>query len=201
MGGGRVARQDTNHDGLFSMDDSKKPRPMPLPASPFVSPARSLADLAAKPIAGLLGKRGLAGGDIVAHWTDIVGADLADCCAVEKIVWPRPAGEAQDGANSGDQGAVLHLRVEGPRAIEVQHRADEIMARVNQMFGFAVIGRLRILQAPLARRETPAARKAAAHRPAGLAPQPKQDRGAAGGQDALAQALARLGTAIRGREH
>ena len=43
------------------------------------------------------------------------------------------------------------LRVEGPRAIEVQHRSDKILERVNTYFGYRAITEMRILQAPVAR--------------------------------------------------
>lgn len=162
-----------------AMTDRKRtPRPMPLPASPFVSPARSIADLATGPIADLAGRRGLAGADIIAHWRAIVGDELADACAPEKIAWPRaPHGE--------EAGGVLHVRVDGPLAVEVQHRADEILARVNQMFGYAALARLRIVQAPLPGRDRPPPRTP--HAPAGPAAEDGGD---------LAAALARLARAV-----
>jgi hypothetical protein len=44
------------------------------------------------------------------------------------------------------------LRVEGPAALEIQHQAEIILARVNQFFGWQAVGALRLRQAPLARR-------------------------------------------------
>ncbi len=43
------------------------------------------------------------------------------------------------------------LRVEGPRAIEVQHRVGQILERVNLYFGYRAITEMRILQAPVAK--------------------------------------------------
>lgn len=173
------------------MKPDRKEPPRRLPASPFVSPARSLADLAAAPVARLLGKRGMASGDIVAHWAEIAGAELAACSIPERIAWPRPAGDEDD--HGKREGGVLHLRVEGPRAVEVQHRAEEIIARVNQMFGFAAIERIRILQGPLPRREK------RIHE--GPERAPAEPAGKAGGEssDALADALERLGAAVRAK--
>ncbi len=175
------------------MNTDRKAPPSRLPASPFVSPARSLADLAAGPVARLVGKRGMASGDIIAHWAEIVGTELAGCCVPDRIAWPRPSGEEDGDGTARREGAVLHLRVEGPRAIEVQHRAEEIIARVNQMFGFAAIERIRIQQGPLPRREKgntgiPARAKAA--------PAPASDAKDGG---SLAAALERLGAAVRAR--
>ena len=47
------------------------------------------------------------------------------------------------------------LRVDGPRAIEVQHRSDKILERVNTYFGYRAITEMRILQAPVARTKPP----------------------------------------------
>lgn len=175
------------------MNTDKKARAYRLPASPFVSPARSLADLAAGPVARLVGKRGMASGEIVAHWAEIVGSELAACSVPERIAWPRlTGGEVEDG-EARREGAVLHLRVEGPRAIEVQHRAEEIIARVNQMFGFAAIARIRIQQGPLPRREKGAPGPAARREQTPATPNHK------GEDDSLAAALARLGAAVRMR--
>jgi hypothetical protein len=177
------------------MNTDRKAHPYRLPASPFVSPARSLADIASGPVARLVGKRGMASGDIVAHWAEIVGAELAACCAPERIAWPRPAGGEDEDSETRQEGAVLHLRVEGPRAIEVQHRAEEIIARVNQMFGFAAIVRIRIQQGPLPRREKhgPGAPARPDQKPAVTADE--------GEGDSLAAALERLGAAVRARNN
>jgi hypothetical protein len=56
----------------------------------------------------------------------------------------------------------LVLRVEGPRAIEVQHRSGQILERVNAYFGYRAIAEMRILQAPVARK---ASRRPAAEPP------------------------------------
>jgi hypothetical protein len=45
--------------------------------------------------------------------------------------------------------ALLVLRVDGPRAILIQHEASQIVERVNNFLGYGAIGRLRIVQAPV----------------------------------------------------
>jgi hypothetical protein len=105
----------------------------------------------AVPISALVGrvinpvarKRGLAAADLIAAWADVVGADLAECTRPEKIVWPR--GEA-----NADLPGVLTLKVDGPRAVLVQHQIGQIVERVNAFFGYAAVGPVRIVQAPLA---------------------------------------------------
>jgi len=85
-------------------------------------------------------RRGFATAELIAAWPDIVGAQFAECTAPEKIVWPR---EETGGP------AVLVLRVDGPRAIFVQHEAGQIVERANAFLGYGAIGRLRIVQGPV----------------------------------------------------
>ena len=109
-------------------------------------------------------------------------------CAPERIAWPRPQTHADAEPGETEGGAVLHIRVEGPQAIEVQHRSGEIIERVNRMFGFAAIAKVRILQAPLARRDR---QTEARDRLAPAAPEE-------GGDSAdLASALSRLARGVK----
>ena len=57
------------------------------------------------------------------------------------------------------------LRVEGPRAIEVQHRSGKILERVNTYFGYRAITEMRIVQAPVVRAEPPSPRAPEAQDP------------------------------------
>ncbi len=74
----------------------------------------------------------------------------------DRVVWPR---RQQDGDEAPPakgwrvEGAILVLRVEGPRAIEVQHRSGKILERVNTYFGYRAITEMRIVQAPVVRAE------------------------------------------------
>ena len=87
------------------------------------------------------------------------------------------------------EGATLVLRIEGPRAIEVQHRAAQILERINAYFGYRAVTEMRFLQAPISRVARP---KRAPKPPLPAYALPKS----AGIQDAkLAQALGRLGCA------
>ena len=42
-------------------------------------------------------------------------------------------------------------------ALEIQHASDVILQRVNRFFGWSAVGRLALRQAPLSRRDRPAA--------------------------------------------
>ena len=66
---------------------------------------------------------------------------------------PRRGGKCRPRTKGGGTKArSLVLRVEGPRAIEVQHRSGQILERVNAYFGYRAIAEMRILQAPVARK-------------------------------------------------
>jgi hypothetical protein len=75
---------------------------------------------------------------IKARWSEIVGPDLARRTEPTKMVKSR-AGAA----------AALELRVEGPSAAIIQHRAGDILDRVNLFLGSGSVDRLRIVQGPL----------------------------------------------------
>jgi hypothetical protein len=120
-------------------------------------------------------------------WPEIVGAEIAAHSEPEKIRWPRPV------ANEPPEPATLLLRVEGPTAIEIQHLSSLILERVNRFFGWQAVAQLALRQAPLTRR-------AAVKQPA---PDPEAAACVAATlgditDDALRDALARLGAAVKG---
>jgi hypothetical protein len=151
--------------------------------------------LYAKPLSVLLSdvfsdayaKQGFAARELVTRWAEIAGADIARFAEPLKIQWPRPVeGQPQEPAT-------LVLRVEGPAALEIQHKSDVLLERVNRFFGWHAVGRLALRQAPLSRRERPAR------------PRPPDPEAVAEvaktlsdvEDEALKDALARLGAAIK----
>jgi hypothetical protein len=109
-----------------------------------------IAELVGKVIDPVTKRRGFATTDLIASWPQIVGPRYADCSRPEKILWPK--GEDMEGAP-----ALLVLRVDGPRAIYVQHEAGQIIERVNAFLGYGAIGHLRIIQAPVSNGAAPVA--------------------------------------------
>ena len=88
----------------------------------------------------LFGKRGLADGAIVRHWSAIVGPEFARYTAPEKLVFP--TGERAAGT--------LHLRVSsGSAATLIQHQEPAILERINGYFGYRAVARLALKQGPL----------------------------------------------------
>jgi hypothetical protein len=166
---------------------------------------RALAKAAsgARPVGAFIGRlldpvaraRGFATTTLLSEWPAIAGAELAQFTAPDRLVWPRRQHEGKDAAPKGwrDEGAILVLRVDGPRAIEVQHRSDKILERVNTYFGYRAITEMRILQAPVARLEPPSPPPTVAKEPEILPPPASIEH------DGLRRALARLGAAARSK--
>ena len=149
--------------------------------------AISIAELVGKVIDPVTKRRGFATTDLIAAWPQIVGPRYADCSRPEKILWPK--GEDMEGAP-----ALLVLRVDGPRAIFVQHEAGQIVERVNAFLGYGAIGHLRIIQAPVSSGVVPVAAVPKAIAPAEEA---RVEAAVSGvGNDRLRDALVRLGRGV-----
>ena len=149
--------------------------------------ARPLADLVRRTLADTFARQGFASIELVTHWNDIVGAEIAAHCEPLRLKWPR------GGDVEAPEPATLVLRVEGPIAIEIQHLAPVILERVNRFFGWRAVDRIAIRQAPLAGR---------ARRPPPPAPSAEEVAEVAASlpdiaDDSLRAALARLGAAIK----
>lgn len=104
-----------------------------------------LSDLVGKALEPAIARRGFATADLLANWPAIAGSALAEFTAPEKILWPRDTSEEF-------APGVLVLKVDGPKAIYVQHETAEIVERLNAFFGYAAIGQLRIIQGPVGKR-------------------------------------------------
>lgn len=148
---------------------------------------RRLGDVAGKFLADSFSRQGFTSVELVTHWEDIVGREVAALAEPMKIQWPRQS-DPDD-----PEPATLVLRVQGPAAIEIQHMSSVILERVNVFLGWRAIGRLALRQAPLQRKAKrgspplidPEATKRIAATLTGI-----EDEGLRG-------ALARLGAAIK----
>lgn len=85
-------------------------------------------------------KRGFAETSIITDWPTIVGETLAAETAPQKLVFAR----------GGTTGGVLHVRVNGAFAIELQHLMPLVIERINGYFGFAAVARIAMTQGPVA---------------------------------------------------
>ena len=140
--------------------------------------------------------RGFATTTLLSEWPSIVGAELAQFTMPDRVVWPKrreDGGEAHPPKGRRGEGAILVLRVDGPRAIEVQHRSGQILERVNSYFGYRAIVEMRILQAPVTRKAPPSPAVEPPIDQAALPPSATIEN-----RD-LRAALLRLGSAARGK--
>jgi hypothetical protein len=148
---------------------------------------KPLADLVAACVADVFERQGFTSCEIVTHWDEIVGPEVAAYAEPIRMQWIR----SHDPEESPP--ATLVLRVEGPAAIEIQHMSAVIIERVNRYLGWQAVGGLALRQAPLMRH---------GRKP----PRPKIDEDAAAAiaarmtgiaDDELRTALGRLGAAIK----
>tara|TARA_B100000674_G_scaffold240068_1_gene197334 strand:+ start:148 stop:696 length:549 start_codon:yes stop_codon:yes gene_type:complete len=97
---------------------------------------RALARFVPELTAKALGKRGLAHANLIVDWPTVVGAEIASVCQPEKLTFRR--GERSLG--------VLHLRVSGSAALELQHDTPRLVERINSYFGYKAVAEIRLLQ-------------------------------------------------------
>lgn len=112
-------------------------------------------------------KRGFQEAHVLAHWQEIVGAQLAEFSAPEKLVFPRGSGD--DGGKSRNaarrSGATLTIRVDGPIAVEIRHLEPQIIERINSYYGYGAVARLKLVQGPLPQKPLPRFRRIRALKP------------------------------------
>lgn len=85
----------------------------------------------------ILGKKGFMEVDIVTNWAKIVGEDLAQYSVPLKI----------DFKKNQRNNAILHLQVpSGAFALEIQHRENFILEKINAYFGYNAVSGVKIIQ-------------------------------------------------------
>lgn len=144
-------------------------------------------------------KYGFSTATLLTDWAVIAGAELAEYTLPERLKWPRSVDAYEEVAASdkGRPGATLVLRVDGPRAIEVQYQTPQIIERINAHFGYRAVADVRFIQAPLPKshalpRPSPGTAPAVTPRHVVLGEAAAGSRTANGRDSALAAALARL---------
>lgn len=156
------------------MDEPQNPRPRG---------ARRIGDLAVEAGAAAWRKFGFTEQKILTQWPEIAGGALGALTQPLRLSFPR-------GAKSG---GTLTLLTEGAAALEVQHLAPRLIERINGVFGYPAVEKLKLVQGPLQRPPLPAraAEPSRAEIEAVAATLPPIE------DDRLRTALARLGAAIK----
>jgi len=96
---------------------------------------KSIADIAGSINNRTFARYGFAKSDIILHWSEIVGSVLARSSLPERLIMPK------SNEKEGRAG-VLHIRVEGSFAPEMQHLEPLVIDRINSYYGFKAVERL-----------------------------------------------------------
>jgi len=94
-------------------------------------------------------KFGFPAAALLTDWEAIAGAELARDTAPERLKWSHQKDAPEEAGMQS--AATLVLRIEGPRALELQHRIPQLIERINSYFGFRAVAQIRLYQAPLDR--------------------------------------------------
>ena len=109
--------------------------------------ARPLAQFMPEIIGEALAARGLSEASLIADWPAIVGEAIARYARPIELKWPpRPAKRGPDAPIAP---ATLVLRVDGAFALEAQHNAAIVVARVNAHLGWRCVEKIAFRQGPL----------------------------------------------------
>jgi hypothetical protein len=94
------------------------------------------AKAAAPLLRGAGAKRGFAEQRLMTQWPALVGPALATLCRPVKMSFRRGDG----------LGATLVVEAEGPAALEIQHQAPALAERVNAVYGYRAVERIKVVQ-------------------------------------------------------
>ncbi len=152
---------------------------------------KQISEIANGVLDPVLAKRAGINTTLLGMWDDVVGEEFADCTRPEKIKWPR-----RTGPDDGFVPGTLTIACEGARALFLAHSLDQLVQRVNGIFGFPAIDRIKIVQKPVS--ETGGQRRRS--RPLSAEERQRLDAMLAGIEDPnLRAALTRLGSGVIGR--
>lgn len=109
--------------------------------------AKPLADLVGKAMTPACRKRGFASVDIVAAWADIVGERYGGRVQPDRLIWPRRPDLSDP--DRPPEPATLVVHTDGATALMLSHDSVQVIERINTFYGWAAVGRLKILQRPV----------------------------------------------------
>lgn len=166
----------------------KEPTRPASPPAPLPAPRRAMGGRAVGEMVGAVGgvafrRFGFAQSQLIGRWREVVGPVYARWTAPEGLRFAH--GQKTDGT--------LVVRVDGPFAVQMTHVAPQIIERANRVFGYAAVGRLKLVQGRVDN-GAPAG-EASRARPAAQAPSPPPSLRAVR-DDALRDALAGLAAQV-----
>lgn len=145
-------------------------------------------------------KYGFSAAALLTDWAMIVGEEIAAVATPERLKWPRAVAIREDveAGAEGRPGAVLVLRVNPARALDIEYKSQQIVERINGYFGYRAVAELRLKQAPLDRRAKNVPSAPALATPAASAPTAAPELSAIA-NDRLRAALAKLKCGLEAR--
>lgn len=127
---------------------------------------------------------GFAQADVLSHWPEIMGAELAKTCVPERIRWPRK------GELSNSRGATLSVKAYAGEALTVQYAVPQMLERLNSFLGHGAIASIKISSSYSVRKPD------AAPAPAASVSEALQAKLSPISDDALQASLLHLGAAV-----
>jgi hypothetical protein len=115
-----------------------------------------------------LRRQGFVRTEIISQWPSLVGPEFAAATQPEQLRFPPGA----------RHGGTLTVRVAGARAPLFAYALEPLKERINALFGYAAIERIRLVQGPVASRRPPRWQRPAGPPPPlpdGLPPGPLRD--------------------------
>jgi len=109
---------------------------------------RQISEIANSLIDPVLAKRAGIDTLLLGMWDEVVGPDYVDCTRPESIKWPR-----RHGPDDAFVPGTLTVACEGARALFLAHETDQLIQRLNAVFGFPAVDRVKIVQKPVAKQE------------------------------------------------
>ena len=131
--------------------------------------AQPVSDLVSKLLDPVIERRAGMTMDLIASWEEIVGERHAALSRPEKLNWPRRADD-----DDTFEPATLVVACDGGHALFMQHDSTEVLASVNDYFGFTAVSKLKLVQRPL--HNVHRRRQHAAQPPRGELAQAKADK-------------------------
>ncbi|RFC65435.1 DUF721 domain-containing protein [Fulvimarina endophytica] len=107
-------------------------------------PVRSLSDIAARLVDPVLRKKSGMTAELAVAWPQIVGPRLEGQTRPLEFRWPPRRGE-----DDPFEPATLVIGAEPVAALRLQHQTSELIQRINRLYGFPAVARIKITQMPV----------------------------------------------------
>lgn len=91
---------------------------------------------------------GFAFADLLRLWPEIAGPDVSEICEPVRIRWPGKA-------SADKQNGVLHVKCAFGGALDLHHRAPQLIDRINGFYGYQAVASLKIVQGALSPEKPP----------------------------------------------